>query len=86
MHHYNVTLSLAAVDDDILWLNPFLQQTLFGMLASAPEQSRRLNLKVADALSVMVQQTVTILIHYLLIGLFQSLTEIKNKNDLLSTT
>lgn len=79
MHQYNVTLSLAAVDDDILWLNPLLQQTLFGMLSSAPEQSRRLNLKVADALFVMVQQTVTIFIHYLLIGLFQNLTEKKNK-------
>lgn len=69
----NFTLSLAAVDDDILWLDPFLQHALFGVLASTPKQSRRLNFKVANALFVMVQQTVTILIHYLLVGLFQSL-------------
>lgn len=48
-------LSLAAVDDDILWLDPFLQHTLFGMLASTPEQPWRLNLKVANAFFVVVQ-------------------------------
>lgn len=47
-------LSLAAVDDDILRLNPFLQHALFRMLASTPKQPRRLNLKVANALFVMV--------------------------------
>ncbi len=86
MHHYTFTnlcmkldpfaaLSLAAVDDDVIWLDPFLQHALFGMLASAPEQPRRLNLKVADALFVVVQQTVAVLIHYLLVGLFQSLQQ-----------
>lgn len=65
--------SLAAVDDDVLWLDPFLQHALFGMLTSTPEQAWRLNLKVANALFVVVQQTVAIFIHYLLVGLFQSL-------------
>ena len=85
MHRYAVThfcmcdsvpfglLLPAAVDDDILWLDPFLQHALFGMLASTPEQPGRLNLKVADALFVVIQQAVAELIHYLLVGLFQNL-------------
>lgn len=68
-------LSLAAVDDDILWLDPFLQHALFGMLASTPEQPWRLNLKVADTFSVVIQQTEAILVNYLLIGLFHSLQQ-----------
>lgn len=43
------------------------------MLSSTSEQPRRLNLKIAYALFVVVQQTVTKLLHYLLIGFFQSL-------------
>lgn len=66
-------LLLAAVDDDVLWLDPLLQHALFRMLASTPEQAWRLNLKVANALFVVVQQTVAVFIHYLLVGLFQSL-------------
>lgn len=67
------TFSLAAVDNDVLWMNPFLQHALFRMLASTPKQAWRLNLEVANALSVVVEQTVPKLIHYFLVGLFQSL-------------
>lgn len=45
---------LAAVDDDVLWLDPLLQHALFGMLPPASEQARRLDLKVANALPVVV--------------------------------
>lgn len=86
IHHYSMTQlcmqfdpfapsSLAAVNDDILWLDPFLQHTLFGMLPSTPEQPWRLNLKVANALFVVVKQTIAILIHNLLVGLFHNLKE-----------
>lgn len=77
-YSYKVTIppSLAAVDDDILWLDPFLQHALFGVFAPTPKQPRRLNLKVANALFVVVQQTEAILIHYLLIGFFQNLQQV----------
>lgn len=65
--------SPAAVDDNVLWLDPFLQHALFGMLTSTPEQPRGLNLKVPDALFVVVQQTEAKLISYFLVGLLQSL-------------
>lgn len=64
---------LAAVDDDILWLDPLLQHALFGMLSSASEQARGLNLKVANALFVVVQQAKAELLSDLLVGLFQNL-------------
>lgn len=64
---------LAAVDDDILWLDPLLQHALFGMLPSASEQARRLNLKVANALFVVVQQAKAVLFPDLLVGLFHNL-------------
>lgn len=64
---------LAAVDDDVLRLDPLLQHALFGMLPSASEQARRLNLKVADALLVVVQQAKAVLVPDLLVGLFQNL-------------
>lgn len=67
------TFSLAAVYNDVLWLNPFLQHALFRMLASTPKQAWRLDLEVANALSVVVEQTVPKLVHYFLVGLFQSL-------------
>lgn len=70
--------SLAAVDDDILWLDPLLQHALFRMLAPTPEQPRRLNLKVANTLFVVVQQTVAIFIHNLLVGFFQNLQQKSN--------
>lgn len=77
--HLSALCSLAAVDDDVLWLDPFLQHALFRMLASAPEQPRRLDLEVADAFFVVVQQTVAVLIHYPLIGLFDNLQRVLRK-------
>lgn len=73
--HPSAQRSLAAVDDDVLWLDPLLQHALLGVLASAPEQPRRLDLEVADALFVVVQQTVAELVHYLLVGLFYDLQQ-----------
>lgn len=64
---------LAAVDDDIFWLDPFLQHPLFRMFAPPSKQPWRLNFKVAYPLLVVVQQTETVLIHYLLVGFFHSL-------------
>lgn len=73
-HHICISpFSLAAVYNDVLWLNPFLQHALFRMLASTPKQAWRLDLEVANALSVVVEQTVPKLVHYFLVGLFQSL-------------
>lgn len=40
------------------------------MLSPASEQARRLNLKVANALFVVVQQTIAVLLSDLLVGLF----------------
>lgn len=70
---------LATVDDDVLWLDSLLQHALFGMLSSATEQARRLNLEVAYALLVVVQQAVAVLLSDLLVGLFQNLQ--KNRAD-----
>lgn len=47
--------SLAAVYDDVFRLYPLLQHALFRMLTSTPKQAWRLNLKVANALSVVVE-------------------------------
>lgn len=52
------------------------------MLASTPEQARGLNLKVANALFVVVQQTVAEFINYLLVGLFQSLQNMEQSNQI----
>lgn len=65
--------SLAAVDDDILRLYPFFQHSLFRVLTSTSEQTWRFNLEVADTFLMVVQQTVTILIHDFLICFFQGL-------------
>lgn len=69
----------AAVDDNVLGLDPLLQHALFRMFSSASEQPGRLNLKVANALPVVVQHTVAILLQDLLIGLFNNLRCRKNK-------
>lgn len=71
----NTSHSLAAVDDDIFRLDPFLQHSLLGMLSSPSEQTRRLQLKIPDAFSVAIQQAVAIFIHDLLIGIFLSLRQ-----------
>lgn len=63
----------AAVDDNVFRLDPLLQHALFRMFSSASEQSRRLNLKVADALPMVVQHTVAVLLQNLLVGLFNNL-------------
>lgn len=63
----------AAVDDNVLRLDPLLQHALFRMFSSASEKPGRLNLKVADAFLVVVQNTVTVLVQNLLIGLFNNL-------------
>lgn len=65
--------SLAAVDDDLLRLDPFLQHSLFRVLASTSEQTRRFDLEVADPFLMVVQQTVTKFLHDFLICLFQGL-------------
>lgn len=75
---YFAPLLPAAVDDHVLWLDPFLQHALFGMLTSTPEQPWRLNLKVADTFFVVVQQAEAVLVHYLLIGLFHNLQQKHN--------
>lgn len=53
-YYLDITFSLAAVDDDILWLDPLLEHALFWMLASTPKQAWRLDLEVANALFVVV--------------------------------
>lgn len=63
----------AAVDDNVLRLEPLLQHALFRMFSSASEKSWRFDLKVADALAVVVQHTVAVLLQNLLIGLFNKL-------------
>lgn len=73
---FNSSHSLAAVDDDIFRLDPFFQHSLFGMFASSSEQTWGLNLEVSNSFFVVIQQTVAIFIHYLLIGFFQSLQHI----------
>lgn len=78
-----MNLLLAAVDDDVLGLDPFLQHALFGVLASTPEQPRRLNLKVAYALFVLVQQTVAVLLRYLQIGFFYDLQQMLRRKKMI---
>lgn len=77
--------SLAAVYDDILWLDSLLQHALFGMLTSTSKQAWRLNLKVANALFVVVQETVAILIQYFLVGVFHSLQKKNNQTASIQT-
>ena len=59
----------------MLRLDPLLQHALLGVLAAAPEQTRRLNLEVPDALAVVVQQAEAVLLHRLLVGLLDHLEE-----------
>lgn len=63
----------AAVDDNVLRLDPLLQRALFRMFSSASEQRWRFDLKVADAFAVLVQHTVAVLLQNLLIGFFNNL-------------
>lgn len=72
----NSSYSLATVDDDIFRLDPFFQHSLLGMFTSSSEQTRRLNLKISYSFFVVIQQTVSIFIHYLLIGFLQRLQQI----------
>lgn len=67
----------AAVDDNILRPDPLLQHALFRMFSSASEQPRRLNLKVPDALSMVVQHTVSVLFQNFLISLFNNLKKVR---------
>lgn len=72
----NRTNSLATVDDDVFRLDSFLQHSLFGMLSSSSEQTRRLNLEIPNPFLVVIQQAVAVFINDLLVGFFQSLQQI----------
>ena len=66
-------VSLAAVDDDVFGPDPLLKLALLGVLPTPPEEARGLNLEVADALSVVVEQAEAVLLHDLLVGFFDHL-------------
>lgn len=65
--------SRAAVDDDVLRLEAFLQFAHLRVFSSPAEQTRRLQLEVSDLLAVSVQQTESVLLHQTTGLLFQNL-------------
>ncbi len=55
--------SLAAVDDDVLWLDPALQAAHLGVGAAAAEQPRRLYAEVGYSFFVSVHLAISVLLH-----------------------
>lgn len=70
---YLLVCLLAAVNNDILWLDPLFEHAHLGVFATSTKQTWRLNFEVADTLLMMVQQTEAKLIHNLLVGILDHL-------------
>lgn len=57
-----LTRLLAAVDDDILWLNPAFQHALLGVVTTPTEQSWGFDPEVTNLLLVSIHYTEAILL------------------------
>ncbi|RUS80863.1 hypothetical protein EGW08_011382, partial [Elysia chlorotica] len=60
-------ISLAAVNDDILWVHTLFQHALLGVVTATTEQTWRLNLKVTDFLFVVINRAKAINLDNLLV-------------------